>query len=74
MQIFKYKTLEDIKPFLRHGDIPLIAEMVASKYTRRTVESQLHGSGSRTLKPEVIEAANKLIESRELLLNEPDLK
>lgn len=74
MENFKYTTLEDIKPFLRHGDIPLIAEMVAGKYSRRTVESQLHGSGSRTLQPEIIEAANKLIESRELLLNKPVLK
>lgn len=66
MKKFKYETLEEIKPRLYHGDNVFIAQLVAKKYTKRTVEAQL--AGLRTLKEPVIEAANKLIESREMLL------
>jgi len=66
MQNFKYPTLEVIKPLLRIGDAFLITQMLKGLYTQRTVEAQLRGE--RTLKEPVIEAANKLIESRESLL------
>lgn len=66
MQKFKYPTLDTIKPLLRIGDAFLITQMLKGLYTQRTVEAQLRGE--RTLKEPVIEAANKLIESRESLL------
>ena len=68
MEKIRYKTLEEIKPQLRHGDIPLIATMIAHIYKPRTVEHQL--MGNRTLKQPVIEAANKLIDSREQLFKD----
>ena len=65
MQNFKYKTLDEIKPHLRYGDIQTLAKMLEGVYSIKTIESQLNGY--RTIKPKVIEAANKLIESREQL-------
>ncbi len=67
MEKFRFTTLDEIKPLLRHGDVPLITEMLKGVYSRKTIESQLNGN--RTLKEKVIEAANKLIEFREQLIS-----
>ena len=65
MENFKYPTLQEIKPLLQTGDYAIITKMLVGEYTQRSIEAQLRGE--RTLKPKVIEAANKLIESREQL-------
>lgn len=56
---------EEIREKIRVGDYQLIAEMTG--YKRKTVEAQI--TGYRTLKPKVIEAAIKLITTRDQLLN-----
>ncbi len=62
MENFKFKTIEEIKPHLRHGDFVLIAEMLIGKYKLATIRAQLNGE--RTLKAPVLKAANSLIENR----------
>lgn len=66
MEKFRYKTLEEIKSHLRHGDNVLISEMLEGIYSKKTVNAQL--SGARTLKVPVIKAANRLIEHRRTLV------
>lgn len=67
MEKIAFTTIDEIKPHLRHGDIVLIAQMLKSKYSLRTVTAQL--CGQRTLKQPVIDAANKLIQSRQDLID-----
>ncbi len=62
----RYNTREEIKKHLRHNDYEIISMITKGKYKPGTVKMQMNGY--RTLKEPVIEAANKLIESRERLL------
>ncbi len=66
MESLRYKTREEIKARLRHNDLSVLAEMLKGKLTYLTIAAQLRGD--RTLKYPVAEAANKLIQSREQLL------
>lgn len=66
MKNMRYTTVEEIKPHLQLDDYKFITKMLKGKYKLRTVEAQLRGD--RTLKQPVVEAANKLIQSREDLL------
>ncbi len=57
---------DEILTKLRYGDYELIAEMTG--YKRETVRRQF--KGIRTLKDKVVEAAIKVIENREQLINQ----
>jgi len=66
MEKIRYQSKEAIKSKLRRGDYELIGMLTKKKYKQGTVKLQLNGY--RTLKKDVIEAANKLIINREELL------
>lgn len=66
MEKIKYESSNELKNHLKRGDYQLIAEILKDIYSPHTVKSQL--LGHRTLKRPVIEAANKLIKMRELLI------
>lgn len=63
----KYTTREEIQKHLKRGDYELASIMTKGKIAKETIRSQV--LGRRTLKDPVIEVLNKIIESRERLLN-----
>lgn len=67
MYNIKYKSIAEIKEHIKTGDYEIISQLTRGKYKPETVRRQLNSH--RTLKPEVIIAANKLINSRERLLS-----